>query len=183
VHESEDTKLSKKGRMNSLKLRSTLTAILLGAALGFTGVVAPLPANHDVAAAAWTQSRADQVIAVGKKYWGTPYKFGSSKYTTRTFDCSSFVQRVFREAVGVQLKRSSRQQATQGVPVSKSNLKKGDLIFFKASSRSTSNRITHVAIYAGNDRILHTYGKPGVTYSKFSGTQWERRFVTARRVL
>jgi lipoprotein Spr len=169
--------------VNNLKFKSTLTAIVLGVALGFTGVVAPLPANHDTASAAWTQSRADKVIAVGTKYLGTPYKFGSSSNTTRTFDCSSFVQRVFREAVGVQLKRSSRQQATQGKPVSKSQLKKGDLIFFKASTRTSSTRITHVAIYAGNNRILHTYGKPGVTFSKFSGTSWEKRFVKARRVL
>jgi len=167
-----------------MKLRKTLVAILLGTALGVTGVVAPLPGNHGVAEAKWTQSRADKVIQVGTKYLGTPYKFGSKSSTTRTFDCSSFVQRVYREALGISLPRTSRSQAKVGVKVSKNSLKKGDLVFFRSSgSKPTSTYITHVAIYAGDNKLLHTYGKPGVTYTKFRGTSWEKRFVTARRVL
>jgi cell wall-associated NlpC family hydrolase len=126
-------------------------------------------------------SIADQIIRIGEKYLGTPYKFGSSKNTTQTFDCSSFTQRVFKE-VGITLPRDSRQQSTVGKTVSKSQLKKGDLIFMR-SSGSSSNRITHVAIYAGDGKILHTYGKPGVTYSTFFGTNWEKRVVTIKRVI
>jgi cell wall-associated NlpC family hydrolase len=169
--------------MNSMKLRKLLVGILLGSALGFTGIVAPMPGNHEVAEAAWSQSRADKVINTGKQYLGTPYKFGSKSSTTRTFDCSSFVQRVYKKAVGKSLPRTSRAQAKVGKKIAKSNLKKGDLIFFKASQYTKSTRITHVAIYAGNNKLLHTYGKPGVTFSTFKGTSWERRFVTAKRVL
>ncbi|MEJ8544724.1 C40 family peptidase [Brevibacillus borstelensis] len=125
---------------------------------------------------------ADKVIKNGEKYLGTPYKFGSSKNTTKTFDCSSFTQRVFKEA-GITLPRDSRQQSTVGKSVSLKNVKKGDLIFMKASVNASSDRITHVAIYAGNGKILHTYGKPGVTYSKFDGTNWERRVVKVKRVI
>ena len=125
---------------------------------------------------------ADKIIEIGEKYLGTPYKYGSSKNTTKTFDCSSFTQRVFKEA-GITLPRDSRQQSTVGKTVSKSNLQKGDLIFMKASVKSSSDRITHVAIYAGNGKILHTYGKPGVTYSKFFNTNWEKRVVKIKRVL
>ncbi|QQE76423.1 C40 family peptidase [Brevibacillus composti] len=125
---------------------------------------------------------ADKVIKIGEKYMGTPYKFGSSKNTTKTFDCSSFTQRVFKEA-GIELPRDSRQQSTVGKTVSLKNLKKGDLIFMKASVKTSSDRITHVAIYAGNGKILHTYGKPGVTYSKFFDTNWERRVVKVKRVI
>ncbi|GED72100.1 hypothetical protein BRE01_58020 [Brevibacillus reuszeri] len=123
---------------------------------------------------------ADQVISNGLKYKGTPYKFGSSKNTTGTFDCSSFTQRVFKEA-GITLPRDSRQQSRVGQQVSKNQLQKGDLIFFR-SHGSSSPRITHVAIYAGNNTLLHTYGSPGVTTSKFFGTSWEKRFEIARRV-
>lgn len=165
-----------------MKLRKTLVGILLGVTLGVTGVVAPIPMNQEVASAQWTQSRADRVIAIGRQYLGTPYKFGSSIYTTRTFDCSSFTKRVYSR-MGIYLPRVSRDQAKRGFRVAKSNLRKGDLIFFKANRYTTSTRITHVAIYAGNNRILHTYGKPGVTFSTFRGTSWEKRFVTARRVL
>ncbi|KQL50158.1 hypothetical protein AN963_06980 [Brevibacillus choshinensis] len=124
---------------------------------------------------------ADQVIADGLKYKGVPYKFGSSKNTTNTFDCSSFTQRVFKQA-GVNLPRDSRQQSKVGKQVSKNQLQKGDLIFFR-SYGSSSSRITHVAIYAGNNTLLHTYGKGGVTTSKFAGTSWEKRFEIARRVI
>lgn len=127
-------------------------------------------------------SLADKIIKIGEKYLGTQYKFGSSKDTTKTFDCSSFTQRVFKEA-GITLPRDSRQQSTVGKTVSKKDLQKGDLIFMKASVNSSSDRITHVAIYAGNGKILHTYGSPGVTYSKFDGTNWEKRVVKIKRVI
>ncbi|CAI8859907.1 peptidoglycan DL-endopeptidase CwlO [Brevibacillus sp. IT-7CA2] len=125
---------------------------------------------------------ADQVIKNGEKYMGTKYKYGSSSSTTNTFDCSSFTQRVFKEA-GITLPRDSRQQSAVGKSVSKSNLQKGDLIFMKASVTSSSDRITHVAIYAGDGKILHTYGSPGVTYSKYDGTNWEKRTVKIKRVI
>lgn len=166
-----------------MKLHKGLIGVLMGLTLGFTAIVAPLPGDQNVAHAAWTQAKADKVITTGKKYLGTPYKFGASSNTTKVFDCSSFTKRVFDVAVGKSLPRTSRDQAKIGVSVSKSNLKKGDLIFFKASTTTTNKRITHVAIYAGNNKILHTYGKPGVTYSTFKGTSWEKRFVSARRVL
>lgn len=124
---------------------------------------------------------ADKIIKIGESYMGTPYKYGSSKDTTKTFDCSSFTQRVFKEA-GITLPRDSRQQSTVGKSVSKSNLQKGDLIFMKASVNTSNTRITHVAIYAGNGKILHTYGSPGVTYSKYDNTNWEKRTVAIKRV-
>ncbi|MFS0553771.1 C40 family peptidase [Brevibacillus sp. 179-C9.3 HS] len=124
---------------------------------------------------------ADQVISKGMKYEGVPYKYGSSKKTTRTFDCSSFTQRVFKE-VGIKLPRDSRQQSKVGQSVSKDQLQKGDLVFFR-SYGSSSDRITHVAIYAGDNTLLHTYGKPGVTTTKFEGTSWEKRFEKAKRVI
>lgn len=140
--------------------------------------------NTQNTATAKSSSQADtasQVISIGLRYRGVPYKFGSSKNTTRTFDCSSFTQRVFKQ-VGIKLPRDSRQQARVGKHVSKGQLKKGDLVFVR-SYGSTSPRITHVAIYAGNNTLLHTYGRPGVTTTKFRGTSWEQRFEGARRVL
>ncbi len=58
------------------------------------------------------------------------------------------------------------------------DLRKGDLLFFSARKLD----IGHVAIYAGNNQILHTYSKElGVHVESFDG-QWKKRFVTARRV-
>ncbi|MGZ9584177.1 C40 family peptidase [Paenibacillus marinisediminis] len=130
---------------------------------------------------ALSTSTADQVIQIGNQYLGTPYKFGADSNQTRNFDCSSFVQYVYSQ-VGVDLPRTSYSQATEGTAVKRSELQKGDLVFF-SSGRRGKGKVSHVAIYAGNDKLLHTYGKPGVTYSNLSDSTWDNQYVTARRVL
>lgn len=144
----------------------SLTVLLSG------GPVAP--ANTAMAASS-TSSKASSIIATAKKYMGTPYKFGSSLSTTRTFDCSSFVSIVYRK-YGVSLPRTSQQMSHAGSYVSKSQLKPGDLVFFYSP-------VHHVAIYIGNGKILHTYGKPGVTISNLNSSYWKSHYKTARRVL
>lgn len=124
-------------------------------------------------------SVADNVLATGAKYLGTPYKYGAAYGQTNTFDCSSFTKTAFAKN-GITLPRSSRQQATVGTPVSRNQLQKGDLIFTRTSY---SSQISHVAIYAGNDKVLHTYGPGGVRYDKFSGSWLDRSYITARRVI
>ncbi|WP_019638644.1 C40 family peptidase [Paenibacillus fonticola] len=127
-------------------------------------------------------SKGTQVVNFGKKYMGTPYKFGASTSTTSVFDCSSFMKHIFKK-YGVNLPRTSAAQSKVGVAVSKKNLKAGDLVFFSSGSRSTGKNITHVAVYVGNGKILHTYGKPGVTISDLNSGTWKRTYIKARRVL
>jgi peptidoglycan DL-endopeptidase LytE len=119
----------------------------------------------------------DKIIETGKDYLGVPYLFGASSNTTSVFDCSSFVQHVFKEN-GVTLRRDSRQQSTQGVSVD--TPQKGDLLFF-TTNKETPDRITHVAIYMGNGEILHCIPKGGVQISKYSGF-WKETHVLTKRV-
>lgn len=123
---------------------------------------------------------ADRIIDDGEKYLGTPYVFGSSTKTTKTFDCSSFTKRIFAEN-GIYLPRDSRQQSKMGKKVSFKNIRKGDLLFFDTNRDKT---IDHVALYAGNGKLLHTYRAPiGVTYNKATwGNYWGKTLVEARRV-
>ncbi len=162
-----------------LHLRQTyltkLIAMLLAGFVAFAGLAVAGQAPSANAA-----TKADKIIAFGEKFLGVPYKFGAPSGVTYAFDCSSFVQYVYGK-FGIKLPRTSRAQATVGVRVSKANLKKGDLVFFTTSQ--SGGRIGHVAIYAGNGKILHTYGKPGVTYSSLNATHWKKHYVTARRVL
>ena len=130
----------------------------------------------------------EKVISTGMKYLGTPYEYGSDRNTTTTFDCSDFVRHVYREAAGITLPSDSRQQGQwikdKGTDVSSiSKLKRGDLVFFR-SSQSTSDRITHVAIYLGNDQLLHTYSQKsgGVLVGSFSSS-WKNRFLFGGSVL
>lgn len=121
---------------------------------------------------------ADKIISAGQKYLGTKYQYGAKAGQTSTFDCSSFVQFLYKQQ-GIDLPRSSRSQAKVGTSVTVSNLQKGDLIFFKTGGGS---QIDHVAIYMGDGKILHTIPKGGVQVSSFSGF-WKKTAVSAKRVL
>jgi cell wall-associated NlpC family hydrolase len=120
-------------------------------------------------------SKATKIINTGKKYMGVRYKFGAKTGNTSSFDCSSFTQYIFRKH-GVNIPRSSKQQSKVGKFVPKSQLKPGDLVFFYSP-------IHHVGIYIGNGKVMHTYGKPGVTISSINSGWWKDHYTTARRVL
>jgi cell wall-associated NlpC family hydrolase len=144
-----------------------------------TGYISAKPKYTDYASASLADMQADELIAYGKKFLGTPYEFGASPDQTKTFDCSSFVKRVYEDVLSVELPRVSYDQAKAGKEVSLSDLRKGDLLFFSARGLD----IGHVGIYMGNNQILHTYSKElGVHVEAFDG-QWKKRFVTARRIL
>lgn len=153
-------------------VRKVLT-VSLGAVIGFTGIAI---GQAPTASAA---TKADKIVSLGSKYLGVKYRFGAPSGKTSSFDCSSFTQYIFGK-YGIKLPRVSSSQAKKGYKVSKANLKKGDLVFFSVSK---PGRINHVGVYAGNNRFLHTYGKPGVTYSSMSNSHWRSHYITARRVL
>ena len=127
---------------------------------------------------------ASAVLTTGDSYLGTRYTYGGSAPQTG-FDCSGFVQFVYSRN-GVTLPRTSRQQATAGRSMTTKldgNLRAGDLLFFSQSGGS----VDHVAIYAGNDRILHSSSSGGgVRYDDLStarGKWFRDRLVAVRRVL
>lgn len=154
----------------------TIASVCLSVA--FSGLSVTPHHTNTVHAAASTS--ASSVISTGKKFIGTPYVYGAKSGITSAFDCSSFVQYVFKKN-GVSLPRSSRQQSKVGKYVAKSKLKAGDLIF---SDTNRDGVINHVSIYMGNNQLLHTYKKGvGVTISTFKGSSWDKTYVTARRVL
>ncbi|SEO32823.1 C40 family peptidase [Paenibacillus sp. OV219] len=130
--------------------------------------------------AATGTSLVDNIIATGEQYLGVQYKFGAKSGITSAFDCSSFMQYIFKEN-GIDLPRSSRQQALVGTPVKKADLQPGDLVF---TDTNKDGKINHVSLYIGNGKLLQTYRVGvGVTISDFKGSVWDRTFVTARHVL
>ncbi|NIK76833.1 hypothetical protein FHS15_001958 [Paenibacillus castaneae] len=164
---------------NKSRIGKTLVGISLGLSVAFSGsmLITPQPVQ---AAASTATSVSDNIIATGKQFLGVPYQFGAQGGRTNVFDCSSFTQYVFKQN-GINLPRSSRQQANVGTIVSKDQLQAGDLIF---SDTNRDGIINHVSIYMGGGKLLHTYRVGiGVTISDFAGSTWDKTFVTARRVI
>jgi hypothetical protein len=91
----------------------------------------------------------EETLAFSKKFLGLPYTWGGT--SSYGFDCSGFVQMLFRE-MGLQLPRNSRDQARCNLftPVAQEDLEPGDLVFFGTT------RITHVGLYLGNDEFIHS---------------------------
>lgn len=154
-------------------LKMKLAAVGILATIGWFGLAAG-QAGH--ASAATPESL--ELLALGKQYIGTPYVFGAKPGSTSSFDCSSFTQYIYGKE-GVTLPRTAAAQATHGKKVSKSYLSMGDLVFFKTGGSS----IGHVAVYAGNGKILQASSSQGVTVSSMNSAYWTKNYVTARRVL
>lgn len=130
-----------------------------------------------------TSASAAGIMATAKRYVGTHYRYGGESPTTG-FDCSGFVHYVYAKH-GVELPRTSRLQARAGdaLPLTVEALQPGDLLLFASSG----TRVNHVAIYVGNNRILHSSaGAGGVVYDDLStprGRWYLKRHVASRRVL
>lgn len=89
------------------------------------------------------------IAAYAKQFKGNPYVWGGTSLT-KGADCSGFVQSVYK-SFGIGLPRTASQQALVGTEVSIKNIKAGDLVFYS----NGGNRVTHVAIYIGNGKIIH----------------------------
>lgn len=172
-------------------LASLLLAASAGVAHGQDGTASsdeprwPVPAPQVVAAPAQTApaqegyfSRARDVIFYALSMIGIPYRWGGSTPQTG-FDCSGFVQYVYRQMAGLMLPRDSYAMARVGEQVSRDDLRPGDLVFFNTLRRPFS----HVGIYLGEQRFVHSPSSGGgVHIVNMNEPYWKMRYNGARRV-
>ena len=137
----------------------------------------------------------EKVIQEGLQLLGFPYVYGAIRYHDGSgkklsnfdptkYDCSSLMQYIFYHGVGVNLNMTTRTQVKQGAYVPKSDIKRGDLIFFTNSSRYNNTgveRIGHVALYLGENYILHTASDYAVI-EEISTQRWKYYIETRRLV-
>jgi cell wall-associated NlpC family hydrolase len=127
--------------------------------------------------------KADAIIQTAKSLIGrAEYDFGTRNHSRLILDCSSFTEYVF-EKHGIPLKWGTRYQKSAGSYVSKSNLRKGDLVFFSLSGGSS---IQHVGIYISNGEFIHIIERGSandVNINNLNTGYWEDNYITARRVL
>jgi cell wall-associated NlpC family hydrolase len=116
-----------------------------------------------------------------KELLGRKYVWGATG--PRTYDCSGFTQKIYRDA-GITIPRVSRDQAKVGQYVSYNNLRKGDMVFFD-TKKHRSGKVTHVGIYLGNGNFIHASSgaKKIVIFNFNEKTFYKKRFLWGRRVI
>jgi len=111
-----------------------------------------------------------------KEWYRVPNRVGG--LSKSGVDCSGFAMLTFREYFGIELPRSTRQQAQVGVEISRNDLKPGDLVFFK-----TGFVQRHVGMYTGAGKFIHASTSRGVMESRLDNPYWIRNYWKSVRVL
>lgn len=133
--------------------------------------------DYDIPAEALADETFAAMIQEAEKYLGYPYVWGGSSPST-SFDCSGFVCWVLNKS-GWSVGRTSAQ-GLYGycTPISRSNARPGDLIFFKGTYDTPG--ISHVGIYVGNNRMIHC-GDP-ISYTVINTQYWQSHFYAFGRL-
>ncbi len=108
-----------------------------------------------------------------EEWYGTRYRMGG--LTKAGIDCSAFVQRLYEQVFGTSVTRTACDQFNSCAERVKdpSELKEGDLVFFKIKSR----RISHVGVYLANNYFVHASSSQGVMISNLNEGYWSRFYA------
>jgi probable lipoprotein NlpC len=120
-----------------------------------------------------------QLIKEAEKYLGVPYRYGGM--TASGLDCSGLVCLVFKDALNVSTPRTAETFFAWAEKINTADLQIGDLVFF-----NTTGKISHLGIYAGNNKFIHSASdgpKTGVMISSLDESYWKRTYVSAGRAL
>jgi len=135
-------------------------------------------ASPDERARAYITAR-NRVIEASRQYLGAPYLYAGM--SRNGMDCSGLICASFRDALGVTLPRSASGLYTWAERISLDRAQPGDLLFFRTAN---NNNITHVALYLGNRRFIHSASAgavTGVIYSSLDEQYWSNAFAGAGR--
>ena len=92
-------------------------------------------------------------------------------------DCSGLVYLTYRENLGIEIPRSTALQSKTGKEVKRSELRAGDLVFFK-----TSYKVRHVGIYIEDGKFFHASTSKGVMISNLNDYYWKDKYWHSRRM-
>ena len=141
----------------------------------YVSIVDEATAKAAQAAAANTTS-GQKMAEFALKYVGYPYVYGGS--SPKGFDCSGFVQYIYRQ-FGYSINRTATAQLANGYYVSYDSLIPGDLVFFGSGSSAS-----HVGMYIGGGEFVHAANsRSGVKISSLSESWYAARYIGARRIV
>ncbi|WP_324187795.1 C40 family peptidase [Lysobacter niastensis] len=163
---------------NSLPEAMTFSDRALLLATDLNRLLLPSSTTEGESLPAAEQGRIQTVMQRALALLGTPYRWGGTD-PNKGFDCSGLVGYVFRNALGIELPRVSREMAKTGELVTdKAKLAAGDLVFF-----GRRGRVDHVGIYVGEGRFVHAPSRgKDVQVSSLETGYWSAKFMQARRV-
>lgn len=119
----------------------------------------------------------DQLLRAEADIWvGTPHLLGGT--ATTGIDCSALVQTIYRDVFSMEIPRTTTEQAKTGIKASRSDLRAGDLVFYRINSKTR-----HVGIYLSDNEFLHASESEGVTISHINLPYWQEHIWTVRRLL
>jgi cell wall-associated NlpC family hydrolase len=82
---------------------------------------------------------------------------------------------------GIDMPRSSKEQFMRGSPVKRSELERGDLVFFFTR---TDEKVSHVGLYSGDDRFVDAPGTgKTIRVDSLSDPYYAARYAGARTYL
>lgn len=118
------------------------------------------------------------VVAAARSQLGRPYKYGGAS-PQAGFDCSGLIHWSYKQH-GVAVPRIATEQAKAGSVVKKSQLRQGDIVVFRISSRTG----IHTGLYSGNGKFIHSpsSGKR-IREDSMNDDYWKRRYISGRRVI
>jgi lipoprotein Spr len=103
------------------------------------------------------------------EWWGTPYRLGGSGRSG--IDCSAFVQGLQSEVYGQKVPRVTGDQQKACRPVSESDRREGDILFFR-----TGEGVMHVGVYLQNHRFVHASTSRGVVIDDIRSDYWRKAY-------
>lgn len=109
-------------------------------------------------------------------WYGVPYKYGGKN--KNGIDCSNFTATLYATVYNQSITGSSASIFKQCKVVSKTDLKEGDLLFFKIET----DDISHIAVYLQNNKFVHATTKKGVMIDALDEPYYKKYFYKGGRI-
>jgi lipoprotein Spr len=116
------------------------------------------------------------LFAFIEDWWGAPYVYGGKN--KNGVDCSGFANSLLTTVFRLNSSGSSAQMYDKAKKLKDSEMKEGDLVFFRTNGKT----ISHVGVYLNNSKFVHASTSSGVMISDLNETYWKKYYAGGGRM-